>query len=182
MDPKGTSSLLLLLAGICFFRSGCDGDGSGLFVLRDGKSFTLGRQTVEHVTALAASESIRMVGHVGGDLTLVTLRLQALDLAAGLNVVVVEQGQRSLLMLVLYLLGLGVHLLLSLTLATVESNESVNGALGLETRLLDGQSLVELACAEDEPVYGVFDLLLNRRSTYKTRDKHGVSLLWYNSG
>ena len=112
-----------------------------------------------------------MVSHVGGDLALVALILQLLDLAGGLDVLVLEEGKRALLVLVLDLLGLGVDLLLSLPLATIEGNESVNSALSLEAGLLEGQRLVESSSAAHEPVDGEVNLLLNTRS--KQSYKHG---------
>jgi hypothetical protein len=138
-----------------------------LVLFGNGKSLALGREAVEHVTALAASEAIGMVSHVGGDLALVALVLQLLDLARSLNVVVVEESLGSLLVLVLYLLGLGVDLLLSLSLTTIESDEGVNRALGLEACLLKSKLLDEGSSVENESIDGVFNLFLNLGSKQK---------------
>ena len=94
------------------------------------------------MTALSAGESIGMVSHVGGNLALVAFGLQPLDLAASLDVVVLEQSKGSLLVLVLYLLGLGVHLLLSLPLAAIEGNESIDSALSLQASLVDRERTI----------------------------------------
>ena len=135
-------SLLLLALGSGLSRCGSDDGNGGLLVLGDRKSFALGGETVEHVATLAAGESIGVVRHVGGDLALVALGLQPLDLATGLDVVVLEKGKRSLLMLMLYLLGLGVHLLLSLPLAAIEGNESIDSALSLQASLVDRERTI----------------------------------------
>ena len=162
-------SLLLLALGGLGWGSG--GDGLRLLVLGDGESLALGSETVEHVTALSAGESIGMVGHVGGNLALVALRLQSLDLAGSLNVVVLEERELSGLVLVRDLLGLGVDLLLSLSLTAIKSDESVDAALGLEASLLDSHRLVKLSSVEHKSVDWEFNSLLNLRS--KHNEKNG---------
>ena len=122
------------------------------------------------MTALAASESVGMVSHVGGDLALVALVLQLLDFARILNVVVVEKGQVSLLVRVLYLLGLGVDLLLSLLLTTIEGNKSVNAALSLESGLGKSELLLKGGGVENESIDRVFNLLFNLGSINKKRE------------
>jgi len=78
--------------------------------------------------------------------------LQLLDLATGLNVVVVDEGHWSLSVLVGDLLGLGVNLLLSLTLTTFEIHEGNNVALGLEASLINGALVKEDGCVENKTI------------------------------
>ena len=80
------------------------------------------------------------------------LLLQLLDLATGLNVVVVDEGHWSLSVLVGDLLGLGVNLLLSLTLTTFEIHEGNNVALGLEASLINGALVKEDGCVENKTI------------------------------
>ena len=168
---RRSCSLLLLLASVLLGRGGGDSDGNlGLLVLGDGKSLTLGGQTVDHVAALTAGEAIGMVSHVGGNLALVALVLQLLDLARSLDVVVLKECELSLAVLVLDLLGLGVNLLLSLTLATVKGNEGVNAALGLEASLSEGEGLLEVGSVENKSVDGVVNLFLDFGSKQKKRE------------
>merc|ERR1719400_44257 len=164
-----SSSLLLLSLGSGLGWSGNGDSNGGLLVLGNRKSFTLGSETVEHVTALSASESIGMVSHVGGNLALVAFGLQPLDLAASLDVVVLEQSKGSLLVLVLYFLGLGVHLLLSLSLAAVKGNKGIDRALSFQASLVNRERLVQIGGTEDKSIDGVLNALLNLRS--KARDK-----------
>ena len=60
---------------------------------------------------------------------LFALDLQLGDLASVINVEVLKDSLRSLLVLVADLLGLGVNLLLSLLLTTVKSQANVDGSL-----------------------------------------------------
>ena len=106
-----------------------------------------------------------MVGHVGGDLALSALVLELLDLARGLNVVVLKEGKGSLLVDVLDLLGLGVDLLLSLSLTTVKLDEGVDAALGLEASLLNGEAILKGGGVEDKSVNGEVNSLLDFGST-----------------
>ena len=163
-------SLLLLLASVLLARGGGNwsSDG-GLLVLGDGKSLAIGGQFEDRVSGLSASPSVRMVGHVGGDLTVGVLHLQPLDLAVALDVVVFEESLGSLAVLVLDLLGLGVDLLLSLPLATVEGDEGVDAALGLETSLLKGHGLLKRGSVEHESVDGELNLGLDLGSTQTDR-------------
>merc|ERR1719498_513671 len=146
-------SLLLLLLG-----GGLDGSGSsdgkgGLVLLRDGDSLTVGGGSPDSVTSLSAHVSVVMVCHVGADLAVGGLHLQALDLARGIvNLEIFEDGLWSLLVLVLNLLGLGVHLLLSLTLSGVEVASGFNVSLVLEGALEDSHLLIELRSASDQTV------------------------------
>jgi len=146
------------------YSDSSDGSSCRLVLLRDGKSLTLGSETVEHVTAVTAGVSVGVVSHVGTDLASLALVLELLDLASLLNVVVLEKGERALLVLVLDLLGLGVDLLLSLSLTTIKSNNNVDACLSLKTCLFDGQFIVESGGVEDDLVYWVLDLLLDLRS------------------
>lgn len=78
--------------------------------------------------------------------------LQLLDLATGLNVVVFDEGHWSLSVLVRNLLGLGVNLLLSLTLTTFEIHEGNDVALGLEACLFNGALVKEHGSVENETI------------------------------
>ena len=76
-----------------------------------------------------------MVSHVGTGLAHWGFALELLNLARWLNTVVFEKSLRSLLMLVGDSLGLGVHLLLSLSLTTIKDQKSINGTLVNDTSL-----------------------------------------------
>merc|ERR1719188_1068404 len=121
------------------------------------------------VIAVKAGEAIGMVSHVGADIALGALVFQTADLAGRLNVVVLEESEGSLSVLVLYLLGLGVDLLLSLTLATVKGDVHVDGALSHKAGLLEGHAVLKRGSAEGESVDSKFNSLLNLRS--QVRDK-----------
>merc|ERR1711959_70623 len=94
-----------------------------------------------------------MVSHVGADLAVRGLHLQALDLAGGfVNLEVLQNGLGSLLVLMLDLLGLGVDLLLSLTLSSVKVAGRFDVSLVLEGALVDGEVLIELGSTADQTV------------------------------
>ena len=156
-------SLLFLLSCVFLGRGGGSNysDG-GLLVLGDGESLALGSELVEHVAGLTAGEAIGVVSHVATRLGHGALVFETADLAGGLDSVVVEDGHGlSFLMLVLYLLGLGVDLLLSLSLATIEGNKSVDAALGLKAGLLKGLSVLESGSVEHQSVNRVVDVVLD---------------------
>ncbi len=104
-------------------------DGLRLVLLGNGQSLAVLGKLVEHVTALSAGVSVGVVSHVCGRGALFALDLQLGDLAGVINVEVLKDGLGSLLVLVADLLGLGVHLLLSLLLTTVKGQADVNGGL-----------------------------------------------------
>ena len=115
MGSRNDCSLLLLLTGILLGRGSSSSDSNlRLLVLGNRKSLTGRSETVKSVATLAADVSVRMVSHVGSDLASGALTFQSLDLAGSFNVAVVEEGEGSLSMLVLCLLGLGVDLFLTL--------------------------------------------------------------------
>ena len=155
-------SLLLLLSCVLLGRGGSNYSDGGLLVLGDGESLALGGELVEHVAGLTAGEAIGVVSHVATRLGHGALVFETADLAGGLDSVVVEDGHGlSFLMLVLYLLGLGVDLLLSLSLATIEGNKSVDAALGLKAGLLKGLSVLESGSVEHQSVNRVVDVVLD---------------------
>ena len=87
--------------------------------------------------------------------------LELFDLAVGLNDVVLESGHRTLLVLVCDLLGLGVDLLLSLTLTTLQVHEGNDVALGGEAALIDGGFVRKDGSAAHKSVDSVVDLVFN---------------------
>lgn len=68
-------------------------------------------------------------------------------------------------MLVLYLLGLRVHLLFSLSLASFEVNESLYGALFSDASLVKGSLILKGNLSEDQTVDRVVNVLLDGLST-----------------
>merc|ERR1712032_1734579 len=90
------------------------------------------------MTAVTAGVSVGVVSHVGTDL--------------------------ASLALVLDLLGLGVDLLLSLSLTTIKRDENVYGALVFETSLLHSEVLLEGSGIEYESVDGKVNLILDLSS------------------
>ena len=166
-------SLLLatgLLFGVDFFNN----NNCRLFVLGDWKSLALCSKTVQHVTASSADKSIGVVSHVGSNLALGALVLELLDFTGSLDVVVFEEGKGSLLVNVLYLLGLGVNLLLSLSLTTVELNHHVDAALGHETGLIDGHCIVKSCSVEHKSVDAKIDSLLDLGSKIRYKEIKNV--------
>ena len=101
-------------------------DGGGLVLLGNGQSLAVLGKLVEHVSALAAGVSVGVIGHVGSRGALFALNLELSNLAGVIDVEVLKDGLGSLLVLVLYLLGLGVDLLLSLLLTTVKGKADVD--------------------------------------------------------
>ena len=122
---------LLLALGSALTSSGNNllDDCLRLVLLGNGKSLAILGELVEHVSALSASMSVGMVSHVGGRRALFALDLQLGDLASVVNVEVLKDSLRSLLVLVADLLGLGVNLLLSLLLTTIKGQADVDCGL-----------------------------------------------------
>ena len=81
--------------------------------------------------------------------------LELLDLSVGFDGVVLNGGHWALLVLVADLLGLGVNLLLALTLTTLKIHEGNHVALSGEAALLDGALVFKDGGAEHESVDGV---------------------------
>ena len=122
-------SLLLALGTTLGSDDNFLNDSLRLVLLRNGKSLSVLGELVEHVTALSASVSVGVVSHVGGGGALLALNLQLGDLAGVVDIEVLKNGLGSLFVLVADLLGLGVNLLLSLFLTTVEGQAHVDGGL-----------------------------------------------------
>ena len=122
-------SLLLALGTTLGSDDNFLNDSLRLVLLRNGKSLSVLGELVEHVTALSASVSVGVVSHVGGGGALLALNLQLGDLAGVVDIEVLKNGLGSLFVLVADLLGLGVNLLLSLLLTTVEGQAHVDGGL-----------------------------------------------------
>ena len=78
--------------------------------------------------------------------------LELLDLAVGLDDVVLQGSHGAFGVLVGDLLGLGVNLLLALTLATFKIHEGNHVALGGEACFLDGAIVKQHGGAEHESV------------------------------
>ena len=93
------------------------------------------------------------------------LLLQLLDFTVSFNRVVVKSLLGALLVSVGNLLGSGVDLLLSLSLATFGVNERGDSAFSLETGGLNGGAVFELSGSEDDTVDTVLANFLNLRST-----------------
>ena len=92
--------------------------------------------------------------------------LQLLDLARGFDVEVLESLFGSLEMLVLDLFGSSlVILLLSLSLSSLEVNQSGDDLLELESRLFDGKFVVEEGSSCHESVDRVVELFFDLIST-----------------
>ena len=95
------------------------------------------------------------------------LAAKTLDLAIGVDLVVLEDGEFGLFALVLDLLGGGVDLLFSLLATTTEAKHQVKGALLLDVVVGEGAAILELLAGEDQAllVRGnallVLDLLLD---------------------
>ena len=87
--------------------------------------------------------------------------LEFLDLAVGLNNVVLESGHGALLVLVADLLGLGVDLLFALTLTTLKIHEGNHVALGGEAALIDGGFVSKDGGTADKSVDCVVDSVFN---------------------
>ena len=126
-------------------------------------------KTEEGLTALTANETIGVLSHVGSRRASGAFLLQLLDLTVGLNREVLKNGLGALLVSVGDLLGCGVDLLLSLSLATLGVNESGDSGLGLETTSLNRGGVLELSGTEDDTVDTVFANFLNLRSTIEKR-------------
>lgn len=79
-------------------------------------------------------------------------------------------------MLVLYLLGLGVHLLFSLSLATFEVNQGLDVGLLSDASLIEGSLVFKSGLAENQTVDRVVNVLLDGLST-KTEKTYGLDHL-----
>jgi len=120
---------LLLALGTSLSRSSFLGGSSSLrFVLfRNWHSFAVLGKLEESVSASAADVPVRVVSHECAWGTSGALDLELGNLAGVIDVEVLKNGLGSLLVLVLYLLGLGVNLLLPLFLSSQEPHYHVNG-------------------------------------------------------
>lgn len=88
------------------------------------------------------------------------LAAQTLDLAVTVNLVVLEDGELGLLVLVLDLLGGGVHLLLALLTTTTQAEHEVQGRLLLDVVVRKGAAVLELLTSEDQALLVGGDTLL----------------------
>jgi len=119
---------------------------------------------VEDVGEVAAAAVLAVVhgGHedtgtagVGG-----ALAAETLNLAVGVDLVVLEDGQLGLLALVLDLLGGGVDLLLALLATTTQAQHQVEGGLLLDVVVGQGAAVLELLSGEDQALLVGGDALL----------------------
>ena len=135
-------------------------------VLGDRKSLSVSAELPEGVSGLTTDVSVAMVGHVGSWLAVRGLHLQLLDLSGLFDVVVLEGGLGLGDMLVLDFFGSSlVVLLLSLSLSSLEVDQSGDDLLECESGLVDGELVVEEGSACHESVDGVVDLFFDLVST-----------------
>ena len=105
---------------------------------------------------LAAVLPVKVGGHENTGTALLggALTPQPVDLAVVVHPVVLEGGQRDLLVLVLNLLGSGVVLLLPLLAATPEPEDQVEGGLLLDVVVGEGAAVLQLLPREDQTSAG----------------------------
>ena len=88
------------------------------------------------------------------------LAAETLDLAVTVNLVVLKDGELGLLVLVLDLLGGGVHLLLALLTTTTQAEHQVEGRLLLDVVVRKGTAVLKLLTSEDQALLVRGDSLL----------------------
>ena len=105
---------------------------------------------------------VEVIGHEssGAALGVGTLLPQPLDLAGGVDLVKLENGELDLLLLVLDFLGLGVRLLLPLLGSSSEAENQVKRGLLLDVVVGEGPAVLELLSGEDQALLVGRDALL----------------------
>jgi len=96
--------------------------------------------------------AIKVVGHKGSSAALLVgaLTAQTSDLAALVDLVVLQHGEFDLLLLVGNLLGLGVDLLFALLATTAKAEDKMKGALLLDVVIRESASILKLLASENE--------------------------------
>ena len=126
----------------------------------------------EHVgkMTLTAVLAIEVLGHedTGATLFRGTLAPQPLELAAVVDLVVLQDSKLDLGVLVLLLLGLGVGLLLALLTTTEKTEDKMEGRLLLDVVVRKSTAILQLLAGEDQA------LLVRRNSYGEMIRKEGV--------
>ena len=102
--------------------------------------------------ALTAVLAIEVLGHEDTGATLFSgaLTPQPLELAAIIDLVVLQDSKLDLLVLVLLLLGLGVGLLLTLLTTTEKTEDKVKSGLLLDVVVRKSAAVFQLLASEDQ--------------------------------